>query len=187
MERILGHRKSRKMEILDAYLQRPLLFDIIVTLVLLLINKGFIWTDHVYFTFGKESVENALNELLSSSMSLGGFVLAAMTIIATLKFDTRELAKGEIAQTGKEYFFNSPSYKSLIGCFFWACIVYGISYIYFCFLRILSDGISTSRLFDFTVFGLLISAFTLLRCIYLINATVKISDKKVRNPGTTAS
>lgn len=162
------------MEILDQYLLRPVLFDMVATVLLLsanqiLINKGF-----QLYAYTQEAINDLLNELISSSLSLGGFVLAAMAIIASMKESTTKVDDYKDGKTGKEFFFNSPAYKPLINSYQWACILYGGVFLLFSIVRTISDSLDVKTLFLLTYLGLFISLFTLVRCIFLIQAVVKI-------------
>lgn len=162
------------MWLLDRYLRHPILFDLCVTIILLLSNQKLINNNIQIVSYDKDSINDLLNELISTSMSLGGFVLAAMAIIASSKDNTTKVHNLNEAKTGKEFFFNSPAYNILINSYSWACMVYGGMFLIFSFLRISSESLSTTILFNLTFFGLLMALFTLFRCIYLIQAVVKI-------------
>lgn len=107
-------------------------------------------------------------------MSLGGFVLASMAILASIKDSTEKTEPGDKPKTGRQFLFNSKAYGLLIKSFSWACLVYGLAFLYFSVLRTLADSLETESLFNLTFFGLFFSLFTLLRCIYLIQAVVRI-------------
>ena len=107
-------------------------------------------------------------------MSLGGFVLAAMAIIASVKEGTGKIKEKEIAETGKEFFYNSPAYPILLKSFVRACFVYGTIFLYFSVVRSTADTVEPTTLFNLVYLGLFISLFTLFRCVYLVQAAVKI-------------
>lgn len=172
LERALNYRRSPQMWLLDNYLMRPILYDTIIALILLsthyLISKKV-----AILKYNKESLSDLLNELISTSMSLGGFVLASMAIIASMKDNTDPKNQKE-PTTGREFLFNSPTYNLLIKSFSWSCIFYVAIFLYFSIIRSIADDLEEEKLFNLTYFGLLTSAFALIRCIYLIQATVKI-------------
>lgn len=73
------------MWFLDKYLSRPILSDLCIATILLLLNYLLNQNNIQILSYDKESINDLLNELISTSMSLGGFVLAAMAIIASSK------------------------------------------------------------------------------------------------------
>lgn len=162
------------MWLLDQYLRRPILSDLCIAIILLLLNQALNNNKIQIVSYDKDSINDLLNELISTSMSLGGFVLAAMAIIASSKDNTEKVNNIKEAKTGKEFFYNSPAYNILINSYSWACTVYGGMFLVFSFLRTSSESLSTTMLFNLTYFGLLMALFTLFRCIYLIQAVVKI-------------
>lgn len=172
LERILNYRRSPQMWLLDNYLKRPILYDILMSLLLLCFNFQISKVKPI-IKYNKDGLSDLLNELISTSMSLGGFVLASMAIIASMKDNTNTQRNNE-ATNGREFFFNSSAYNLLIKSFSWSCIFYVIIFLYFSIIRSIAEDIDCNSLFNYTYFGLLTSAFTLMRCIYLIQATVKI-------------
>jgi hypothetical protein len=162
------------MWLLDQYLSHPILSDLFIATMLLVLNYALNQNNIQIVSYDKESINDLLNELISTSMSLGGFVLAAMAIIASSKDNTAKVNNIKEAKTGKEFFYNSPAYNILINSYSWACTVYGGMFLVFSLLRTTSDSLAPIILFNLTYFGLLVALFTLFRCIYLIQAVVKI-------------
>jgi hypothetical protein len=162
------------MWLLDQYLRYPILSDLCMATMLLLLNYTLNKNNIQIVSYDKESIDDLLNELISTSMSLGGFVLAAMAIIASSKDSATKVNNLKEAKTGKEFFYNSPAYNILINSYSWACTVYGGVFLVFSLLRTTSESLSPIMLFNLTYFGLLVALFTLFRCIYLIQAVVKI-------------
>jgi hypothetical protein len=162
------------MWLLDQYLNWPVFFDVLLSIALIAANYVLHAFGIHIFDFSKEAVTDLLNELISTSMSLGGFVLTAMAVIAASKDNTRRLKEGEVPESGKEFFYNSKAYIALIRSFSWACVVYGVGFLFFSVLRTSAGSMELQTLFHLTYLGLFIDVFTLLRCIYLIQAAVRI-------------
>jgi len=170
----LGKRKTRKQAILDFYFKRPIITDMVVIVFVLSINyfiqKRF--DTVLWFTF--DALSSVLNECISSSMSLGGFVLAAMAIVASIKQDVPVVKVGK-ARSPKEYFFNTKGYALLMKSFTGACIIYSVSFLYFSTVRSFAESFQLTTLFNLTFFGLILSLTTLIRCIWLIQAIIHIT------------
>lgn len=170
----LGLERTFRQKLLDHYLAYPIRYDLLLSIILLSINIFF---KKIYFTFieyNSDGLKDLLNELISSSMSLGGFVLAAMAIIASVKDGTPKLKENEMAETGRDFFYNSSAYLILLKSFVEACFVYAAIFLYFSIVRSMADTVEPTTLFNLVYFGLFISLFTLLRCVYLVQAAVKI-------------
>lgn len=173
-ERILGKRKSPKEKILSTYLKQPVLIDCILILIVLLIN--YYIDRHVsILKYTTDSLSNILNECISSAMSLGGFILAAMAIVASMKQDVPAI-NSDKALSAKDYFFNTNGYTLLMRSFTGACIIYCGSFLYFSVVRAAAESLPRNYLFNLTFFGLLLSVSTLFRCIWLIYTIIHLSS-----------
>jgi hypothetical protein len=114
-------------------------------------------------------------------MSLGGFILAAMAILASMKQDVPAI-NSDKALSAKDYFFNTKGYPLLMKSFTGACIIYSCSFLYFSVIRAAAESLPTNYLFNLTFFGLLLSVSTLFRCIWLIYTIIHLSSLPPRQP-----
>jgi hypothetical protein len=74
-------------------------------------------------------------------MSLGGFVLTAMSIIATMKDNTKPLDKNERTTDARRLLLNRPqTYAILMTNFILACWIYGFMFLYFSVVKTLSNS-----------------------------------------------
>ncbi|MFN4256616.1 MAG: hypothetical protein ACK4Q5_16560 [Saprospiraceae bacterium] len=162
------------MRLLDGYLDYPVLVDVVAAVLLVALNAVLMHFGVQIVQYELDAIKDLLNELVSSSISLGGFVLTAMAIIASMRDNTPRLEEDAEPTSGKEYFFNSPAYHQLIRAFSWACRVYGGSFLWFCILRTAAVSMDLGILFHLTYFGLFVSLFTLFRCIFLVQSVVLI-------------
>lgn len=179
-ERILGKRKSRTEIMLTWYFKWPISIDIVLIAGLLAMSYAVEKYFKVDFGYTSDSLHNVLNECISSAMSLGGFVLAAMAIVASIKQDV-PIQDQSKATSPKGYFFNTKAYSLLMSSFSGACIVYGFSFLYFSVVRAFAESMHLTTLFYATFFGLILSLTTLIRCIWLIQSIIHISSLPGKN------
>ena len=174
LREILGLERTFKQKVRDHYLNYPISYDLLLSVMVLSINIFLKKINFIFIQYNENGLKDLLNELVSSSMSLGGFVLAAMAIIASVKEGTAKIKENEIAETGKDFFYNSSAYPMLLKSFVQSCLLYGAIFLYFSVVRSAADNIETTTLFNLVYFGLFVSLLTLFRCVYLVQAAVKI-------------
>lgn len=102
--------------VLNFYLRRPLLYDLCIALAVFLLVQRF----GAGLT-PRQNQENNILYLISVDASLSGFVIAALTILVTVKANTQYKAVDEMKE-GVDFLFNTPLYKTLIKVFL-LCIV----------------------------------------------------------------
>jgi hypothetical protein len=96
---------------LNIYLKAPILLDFVLGLIVSILM----------YKFGtglqtRDNQENNILYLISADVSLSGFVIAALTILVTVKAST-QYKKIEEMKTGVELLFNLPLYKDIIKIF----------------------------------------------------------------------
>ena len=181
-EKILGKRKSPKKRFLSIYLKHPIIFDCVSILFILAVNC-LVEPHFTILKYTTDALSNILNECISSAMSLGGFILAAMAIVASMKQDV-PIMNSDRALSAKDYFFNTNGYTLLMKSFTGACIIYSISFLYFSLVRAAIESLPANYLFNLTFFGLLLSVSTLFRCIWLIYTIIHLSSLPLSTPDT---
>lgn len=107
---------------IDRYFNKPIITDIscaviVVLLESLLISPLFTKFNLPYIhVLEKEESTNYLSNLISTSISLTGFIIAALTIMVTVKSSLK--ARGyEDSPNALEYLFTTRHYKSIIKTF----------------------------------------------------------------------
>jgi len=156
------------------YLKFPILLDIFLSFVVV----GIVFLVGKYMPFfditSTSSLSDILNELISSTLSAGGFVLAAIAILASIKESVKPLKKEERAETGSDFFFNSKGYQGIIKVYANCAIVFLCLFIYFSVLRSIAESISISKLFWNLLFGSSLLVITFLRTISLLRKLVTL-------------
>jgi hypothetical protein len=152
----------------DAYLDSPLMFD---TVIAVGISAGIkTLADSMNINFNRESIWALLSELISSSVSLGGFSIAALTIILTMA----DNYIGNGRETGFGALKKSRNFGRVLNIFKWSLVVFVAAFVYFSLLAYL-DCYLGDTLFAMAVFaGLVYMVLTLARCLWLLNKMVDI-------------
>ena len=100
----------------DRYLRLPIVYDVLLALIISLF----------FFHLGenievKTNQENNILYLISVDASLSGFVIAALTVLVTVKANTQYKKNVDDFKSGADFLFNSVLYPTLIKVFLW-CI-----------------------------------------------------------------
>lgn len=174
LRRILGIDRPWYFRIIDAYIDRPVISDVILSLTVVGIKFLFSKKIGYCFEFEVSALTDILNELISSSLAAGGFVLAALAIIASIKQSVPEISKSDKPKNGKEYFYNSIGYPNIIKMYGISCVVFLVSFLYFSFIRATVLHFDGNELLDLILFGISLLSFTFLRCIAVLWSIIKI-------------
>src|SRR5690606_16346927 len=105
-------------KILNIYIRRPLLWDIILTGSVCYLAYIVINSFRIQVSIDSELIKSVMSDLISTSISLAGFVLASLTIIVTFKDNLNHKNQG-IEQSGIGLLFSSKHYKSIVNVFTW--------------------------------------------------------------------
>jgi hypothetical protein len=109
--------------ILNIYIKRPLIWDIlIVSFESYLVNIA-ITKLNLNISIKLELMKSILSDLVNSTISLGGFVLASLTIIVTFNDNLRNNSK-EQKENGMSILFSSRHYSRIVGVFIWAVLIF---------------------------------------------------------------
>lgn len=161
-----------KLKILDFYLRIPVLMDIILILITIgLIN--YLNDEELVLSFDGDRLKSISSDLISTSISLAGFVLAALTIIVTFKDTVTDKASID----GKSTFFNSPKYFDLVKVFYSASLVLIFVFLILTTIKI-SDIFKKIGIEQYIIIGALILIFTtVLRSLILLYQIIKLQKK----------
>lgn len=161
--------------VLYNYIDYPVLYDITFALGVVAANALCVRYYGVVFALNNEGITDMSNELVSSSLSAGGFVLAALAIIASIKQSVPEKKPGDVVHTGKEYFYNTKYYRNILRLYAVACIVFLVLFLYFSALRVIEPVNSPVYTpFNLLIFGTSILFTTFMRCVGILWAMVRI-------------
>jgi hypothetical protein len=162
--------------IIDKYLEYSICGDLIIFAVLKGISviccKWFGWC----ITIPKDTTLQALlNELVSSSIGVGGFIITVLTIIIAFRESVINKPKENIPKNGFLWILSNSYYKQIIKVFSKAFLVSVFTFAYFSYLEIFWITISSENLaLDLVTFGLLITCTAILRCFLILKMLIDI-------------
>ena len=157
--------KKLRNKILDFYLKFPLISDgVLVFILYILHNKvsflNFTLTD-------KNNQLNILSNLIGTSVSLSGFILAALTIIVTFKSNIKAKMIEESANP-LEMIFSSIHYPNIVRAFRIAISEFSVCFIVLYIFWASSDNFSIHTINLIICSGILIISMTILRSLLVL-------------------
>lgn len=164
----------QKNKLLNVYFSIPMFLDFlffgVVTLVIHFNECFFI--SH----FNINNSETILSNLISGQISLVGFILAALTIIVTLKSNIKSKGLDE-ATNALELIFSSKHYKSIVDVFKKSIIELAISFV----LMYLIWGFVSLEHPKYVIllifFGIITTSLPLFRCLLILFRIMNMEHK----------
>lgn len=164
-------------KIVDFYLENPLWCDFLI--ICSLITGNWLIPAFIQFKFDISAQTNILSNLISTSVSLAGFILAALTIIVSFRSNIA-CKTSENAKNPLELIFSTTHYQSIIKVFKSAIIELTIAFIGLYIVWIIAENINSELLLQANVYGGLIIFFSLFRTLFTLFLVLKL-DKHVEN------
>lgn len=169
--------KNVKLWVLDQYLRFSILSDFILGIGVL----GILYLLESYlFDFANSNQENNYLYLISSNVSLAGFVIAALTIIITFKANTA-YKKVEEFTKGTDLIFNTAIYPLIIKVFVKAIFEFIVVVLLLFLINVFSQRIDAYTLASLFIGFLTISLLTTFRVIavlfYIIKSQIKSEEQ----------
>lgn len=159
----------------DFYFKIPILCDFVLILIL--------WVLSLYVScplikvLDKEALLNYLSNLVATSVTLAGFIIAALTILVTVKSSLK--ARGfEDAENALEYIFSTKHYECIIKVFIRSIIELVLILIALYVVWLVSENIQENNLYRiliFSTFGVLTS---LLRSLFVLFKVLSLETLK---------
>lgn len=158
-------KHSKIDDVLDSYFNSPIFWDCVVIAVVILANT---YAPFIPFkTLDKGQQMNLLSNLISTTVSLAGFILAALTIIVTFKSSLK--AKGfEDSGNALEYFFSTSHYRSIVEVFRKAITELVIIFVVLYFVWLSSENIRVGILWNFLLGSMIATVTSILRSLYIL-------------------
>jgi len=156
------------------YIDYPIISDLIISAIFIAFNIFYISYLGPIFWTTDEALTDLNNELVSTSLSSGGFVLAALAIVATIKEGVRKIGEGEKPATGKEFFYNSKGYRNVLKIYSISCFIFLLLFVYFSLLRSLSSMLNGSSLVAYLIVGVVVLASSFIRCIWVLWKLIRL-------------
>lgn len=163
-------------KILNIYIKRPLFYDLIICALIVLSIEYF---NVLNLSISVDSAKSTISDIVNTSISLSGFILAALTIIVTFKDNiahkerTNPPKNSEVIG-GFELLFSSKHYKRIVGVFSWAAIIYILLFLLFSILKLFLSKIPEEYYLDIVITGILMVALTIFRSLLVLYKIIKL-------------
>lgn len=176
--------------ILNTYIKRPLIFDIII---IGLVGASYAIV-HDKFSFdiniSQENFKATISDLINTSISLAGFVLASLTIIVTFKDnlaqkkqdlinptkeDLQRLDKTEIVnESGMSLLFSSKHYGRIVGVFTWAVFIFLGLFFTLSILKVFTAKIPTQYYIYLSIAPIILTTLTIFRSVLVLYKIIQL-------------
>ena len=153
-----------KNRLLNRYFRYPIIFDFIITLIILIIICYF----KSSFKFKNIGVDSFLSNIISTIVSFAGFILASLTIIVTVKANIKVKNLEDAANGLELLLLSKDNYRLIISAFRDAIIELVICLILVYTLWMPMIGLNIFQLSLLSVYALLVIFFTLFRSLLIL-------------------
>ena len=159
--------------ILNRYIKNPLLWDFFLILIILGVEYLLCSRCEKCLQFDLNAFGDLTTELISASVSIGGFIITALTIILAFREKTEQKPLQE-SRTGMELLMNSNAYSLIIRVFSQAAFVFLFTFILFIALMILRNHLSGYWQFRLIITGSVLSIMSVFRCLIILQRIVLV-------------
>lgn len=166
-------------KLLDKYIKYPLLFDLIIVCVFIFVKHILSNKNIISINITLETLKSVVSDIISTTISLAGFILASLTIIVTFKdnINHKEIynkIEAKIDLTGMELLFTSKHYKRIVGVFSWACIIFLSIFFLISIVKLFLDKIDVDFILDIIILSFITLSATIFRCLLILHKIIKI-------------
>jgi glycerol uptake facilitator-like aquaporin len=169
-------------KILDNYNKHPFVWDALITLSIWALSTKIEIYDFKYLD--KDNQINLTSSIIENTVSLAGFILAALTIIVTFKSNIK--AKNpDAAESPLELIFSSKYYSQIVSVFKSAITEFTIIFITLYLVWMYAENLSVTFLNFINLTTILLSALILVRTLTALFQVINLPEKsfKARSEG----
>ncbi|WGQ14751.1 hypothetical protein [Sphingobacterium faecium] len=156
---------------IDFYLDHPLIVDFII-IILLVLGQQFCPL-RILFKFDVIAQTAILSNLIGTSVSLAGFILAALTIIVSFKSNIA-CKKPENAKNPLELIFSTAHYQKIIHVFKDAIIELTVAFVGLYIVWLISNNFKSEIILQANIYGGLLIFFSLFRTLFTLFLVLKL-------------
>jgi len=154
-----------KSNFIDFYLKHPIWLDSLLVIVLFFTNY---FVPKVFtIKYGIDTQLNILSSLIGTSVSLAGFILAALTIIVAFKSNIASKIAQE-ASNPLELLFSTSNYSKVVKVFKDAIIELTVVFIGLYVIWVMLENFSSSTLLNSNIYGALLIFLAVLRTLFVL-------------------
>lgn len=165
-------------KIIDKYYTYPIICDLILVVSVWLCCKHFPFV--AFKLIDKSNQINILPYIISSDVSLAGFILAALTIIVTFKSSLK--AKGiKDPENALELIFSSKHYDSIVIVFKKSLAEFILCVVFIFIVWVSADNLSIRTINRVNTTGILLTTLAIFRSLYILFVVLDLSKYKRDN------
>lgn len=158
-------------KIIDCYLKNPLWWDFL--LICVLVTGNWLIPAFIPFKFEISAQIGILSSLISTSVSLAGFILAALTIIVSFRSNIA-CKNPESAKSPLELIFSTEHYKNIIQVFKSAIVELTIAFSGLYIVWIIGENLKPELILQVNVYGGLLIFLSLSRTLFTLFLVLKL-------------
>lgn len=164
------YRVPFSVKIMDFYLKSAIIIDFLIVGSIISI-LAYIRPCLGIPLLDKDMVDSLGSDLIATSVSLAGFVLASLTIIVTFK---DSVSSKEKASTGIDLFFKSKHYLPTVKIFYKASLILLVTFLILCVTKV-TKGTVPYLIREYIIIGsLILVTTTIFRSLYLLLQIIKL-------------
>lgn len=170
--------------ILNIYIKRPLLWDIIIAALICFLYNFLLKKIPLNISINQDLITSIFSDLIGTSISLAGFVLASLTIIVTFKDNITQKANANLSNvdesnddnnpSGIELLFSSKHYGRIVGVFTWAVFIYLLMFLVLSFLKLFVGKIDETFYVYLCIVPIVIITLTIFRSVLVLYRIIKL-------------
>jgi hypothetical protein len=164
--------------VIDTYFKAPFIWDMMILLVIISLERYCCIKYGFCLDNNRSRLEELLNELISSSMAVGGFIITALAIILTLRENIPSKPLTE-SKSGDELLFNSGYYFKIITVFSRSAYICVGSFALFACLKIFNNHIDDYFSFIWIMSSSFFLFMTVIRCIFILHLIIIVRQSRV--------
>lgn len=159
---------------MDKYYAKPLRYDFVI-ISAFCFSYWLITTKYnVTLVNDPELIKSFTTDLLNTSISLAGFVLASLTIIVTFKDNTNSKKNENTEATGLELLFSSKHYSTIVNVFSTAVFLLLSGFVVLSIYKLFFTKFPPYFGDYLLIVSILITALAVFRCVLLLYKIIKL-------------
>jgi hypothetical protein len=158
-------------KIMDFYLNNALFFDSLTIIVLWLANSYLSFID--FKIADKQENLGIISDTVSASISLAGFILASLTVIASIRSNITNRPP-DATRNPLEMFFSDKNYSRIVQVFKDAIIELILVFIFSYFIWISQENFENYTLLKWIVSAVIIIFLSISRTLLVLFTIIKI-------------
>jgi hypothetical protein len=167
---------------MDKYYSKPLPFDFVIILLFCFVYWLLTSKHKIELVNDAELIKSFTTDLINTSISLAGFVLASLTIIVTFKDNTTSKKINQTAEesqeaTGLELLFSSKHYSTIVKTFSTAVFLLLSGFVVLSLYKFFFAKLPLYIGDYLLIISILIIALSVFRCVLLLYKIIKLQIK----------